>query len=47
MGGFRGKRRVYREKRMEFYERVSGARRHAAYVRVGGVAQDRPRGYRS
>lgn len=35
-----------REKRMEFYERVSGARRHAAYVRVGGVAQDRPRGRR-
>jgi NADH dehydrogenase (ubiquinone) Fe-S protein 2 len=35
-----------REKRMEFYERVSGARRHAAYVRVGGVAVDRPRGRR-
>lgn len=24
---------------MEFYERVSGARLHAAYVRPGGVAQ--------
>lgn len=35
-----------REKRMEFYERVSGARRHAAYRRVGGVAQDRLRGRR-
>jgi NADH dehydrogenase (ubiquinone) Fe-S protein 2 len=35
-----------REKRMEFYERVSGARRHAAYIRVGGVASDRPRGRR-
>jgi len=23
---------------MEFYERVSGARLHAAYVRPGGVA---------
>lgn len=33
-----------REKRMEFYERVSGARRHAAYRRVGGVALDRPMG---
>jgi NADH dehydrogenase (ubiquinone) Fe-S protein 2 len=28
-----------REKLMEFYERVSGARMHAAYVRPGGVAQ--------
>lgn len=28
---------------MEFYERVSGARMHAAYVRPGGVAQVRPR----
>ncbi|KAA0201546.1 hypothetical protein HAZT_HAZT005440, partial [Hyalella azteca] len=27
-----------REKLMEFYERVSGARLHAAYVRPGGVA---------
>lgn len=33
-----------REKLMEFYERVSGARMHAAYVRPGGVAQDIPRG---
>jgi NADH dehydrogenase I D subunit len=33
-----------REKRMEFYERVSGARRHAAYIRVGGVGSDRPLG---
>jgi NADH dehydrogenase (ubiquinone) Fe-S protein 2 len=33
-----------REKRMEFYERVSGARRHAAYVRIGGVAMDLPLG---
>ena len=31
-----------REKLMEFYERVSGARMHAAYVRPGGVAQDLP-----
>src|SRR3546814_789566 len=29
---------------MEFYERVSGARLHAAYVRPGGVAQDLPIG---
>ena len=35
-----------REKRMEFYERVSGARRHAAYIRIGGVAMDRPLGRR-
>lgn len=33
-----------REKCMEFYERVSGARMHAAYVRPGGVAQDLPLG---
>lgn len=33
-----------REKLMEFYERVSGARLHAAYVRPGGVAQDLPIG---
>ena len=33
-----------REKLMEFYERVSGARMHAAYVRPGGVAQDMPMG---
>jgi NADH dehydrogenase (ubiquinone) Fe-S protein 2 len=31
-----------REKLMEFYERVSGARMHAAYIRPGGVAQDIP-----
>lgn len=29
---------------MEFYERVSGARLHAAYIRPGGVAQDLPLG---
>jgi NADH dehydrogenase (ubiquinone) Fe-S protein 2 len=33
-----------REKLMEFYERVSGARLHAAYIRPGGVAQDLPMG---
>lgn len=33
-----------REKLMEFYERVSGARMHAAYVRPGGVASDLPIG---
>ena len=33
-----------REKLMEFYERVSGARFHAAYFRPGGVAQDLPLG---
>lgn len=33
-----------REKLMEFYERVSGARLHAAYVRPGGVAFDLPVG---
>lgn len=33
-----------REKLMEFYERVSGARMHAAYVRPGGVSQDLPLG---
>lgn len=31
-----------REKLMEFYERVSGARMHAAYIRPGGVNQDLP-----
>jgi NADH-quinone oxidoreductase subunit D len=31
-----------REIMMEFYERVSGARLHAAYFRVGGVHQDLP-----
>jgi NADH dehydrogenase (ubiquinone) Fe-S protein 2 len=33
-----------REKLMEFYERVSGARMHAAYIRPGGVAFDLPFG---
>ncbi len=33
-----------REKLMEFYERVSGARMHAAYIRPGGVSQDIPMG---
>jgi NADH dehydrogenase (ubiquinone) Fe-S protein 2 len=33
-----------REKLMEFYERVSGARMHAAYIRPGGVAHDLPIG---
>jgi NADH-quinone oxidoreductase subunit D len=31
-----------REKLMEFYERASGARMHAAYFRPGGVHQDLP-----
>jgi len=30
---------------MEFYERVSGARMHAAYIRPGGLSQDIPRGF--
>jgi len=34
-----------REKLMEFYERLSGARLHAAYVRPGGVAYDLPVGF--
>ncbi len=34
-----------REKLMEFYERLSGARMHAAYIRVGGVAEDLPLGF--
>ncbi|MED6140608.1 NADH dehydrogenase [ubiquinone] iron-sulfur protein 2, partial [Stylosanthes scabra] len=33
-----------REKLMEFYERVSGARMHASFIRPGGVAQDLPLG---
>merc|ERR1712226_921841 len=33
-----------REKLMEFYERVSGARLHAAYFRPGGVSLDMPLG---
>ena len=31
-----------REKLMEFYERVSGARFHASYIRPGGVSHDLP-----
>ncbi len=34
-----------REKLMEFYERVSGARMHAAYIRPGGVSSDIPAGF--
>lgn len=34
-----------REKLMELYEKVSGARMHAAYFRIGGVSQDLPRGF--
>jgi NADH dehydrogenase (ubiquinone) Fe-S protein 2 len=33
-----------REKLIEFYERVCGARMHAAYIRPGGVAIDLPLG---
>lgn len=33
-----------REKGMEFYDRVCGARLHANYFRPGGVAQDMPAG---
>ena len=33
-----------REKIIEFYERVSGSRMHAAYIRPGGVHQDLPVG---
>jgi NADH dehydrogenase (ubiquinone) Fe-S protein 2 len=33
-----------REKLMSFYERVSGARMHATYIRPGGVSQDIPIG---
>ena len=33
-----------REKLMEFYERVSGARMHAAYIRPGGISKDLPKG---
>src|SRR6185437_12662101 len=33
-----------REKLMEFYERVSGARLHSNYIRPGGVHQDMPAG---
>lgn len=31
-----------REKLLEFYERVSGARMHSAYIRPGGVIKDLP-----
>jgi len=34
-----------REKLMEFYERVSGARFHSAFIRPGGVSQDLPLGF--
>ena len=34
-----------REKLMEFYERVSGARMHANYVRPGGVSKDIPNNF--
>ena len=34
-----------REKLMEFYERVSGARMHASYIRPGGVSEDIPIGF--
>jgi NADH-quinone oxidoreductase subunit D len=33
-----------REKLMEFYERVSGARMHSAYIRPGGIFMDLPDG---
>lgn len=33
-----------REKLMEFYERVCGARFHASFIRPGGVSQDLPDG---
>ena len=32
---------------MEFYERVSGARMHANYIRPGGVALDLPKHFLS
>ena len=34
-----------REKLMEFYERVSGARMHAAFIRPGGISYDLPMGF--
>jgi len=33
-----------REQLMEYYERVCGARMHAAYIRPGGVSKDIPKG---
>lgn len=33
-----------REKLIEFYERTSGSRMHATYIRPGGVSQDLPMG---
>jgi NADH-quinone oxidoreductase subunit D len=33
-----------REKMISFYEKVSGSRMHAAYIRPGGVHQDLPKG---
>jgi len=33
-----------REKLLEFYERISGARMHANYIRPGGVHKDLPLG---
>jgi len=33
-----------RERLLEFYERVSGARMHASFIKPGGVAQDLPLG---
>jgi NADH dehydrogenase (ubiquinone) Fe-S protein 2 len=30
---------------MEYYERVSGTRMHASYIRPGGVAHDLPAGF--
>jgi len=34
-----------REKIMEFYERASGARMHAAFIRPGGISQDVPENF--
>lgn len=34
-----------REKLMEFYERVSGARMHANFIRPGGISYDLPLGF--
>ena len=31
-----------REKLMEFYERVSGARMHASFIKIGGISEDLP-----